>query len=153
MQHNSWVVAIDNSTVGALTVECIHYLGFFIAVGAIVLVDLRVLGLAGRRQTLTEFGNQLFSLMWIGLGLVVFSGFMMFAASAEQFARNPVFHFKLYIILFALVFNIIVQRGLRKWDRLPTIPAASKIVAIISLLLWIGTIIAAVEVPALTGVG
>jgi hypothetical protein len=47
----------------------------------------------------------------------------------------------------------VVQRNAAKWDVLPTIPPGAKLVALVSLLLWIGTIVMAVEIPALTGVG
>jgi hypothetical protein len=43
--------------------------------------------------------------------------------------------------------------GVPKWDQLPAIPAWAKIVAAISLLLWVGAILAGVEVPALSGMG
>jgi hypothetical protein len=53
----------------------------------------------------------------------------------------------------ALVFAIIVQRGVRKWSELPEIPASAKVLAAVSLLLWLGAILAALDVAAISGLG
>jgi uncharacterized membrane protein YbaN (DUF454 family) len=52
-----------------------------------------------------------------------------------------------------VAFTLAVQWNVPKWDRLPAMPAAAKTVALLSLLLWIGAILAGVEVPALSGIG
>jgi hypothetical protein len=57
------------------------------------------------------------------------------------------------VILLAIVVNIIVQQSVPRWSLLPAIPVWVKCMAVISIGLWIGAIIAGVEVPALTGVG
>jgi hypothetical protein len=53
----------------------------------------------------------------------------------------------------AIIFAVIVRRNVSKWEKLPAIPVFAKIIALISLALWIETILAGVNVPALTGVG
>jgi uncharacterized membrane protein YbaN (DUF454 family) len=77
----------------------------------------------------------------------------MFAGSATSYYGNDVFYDKMAVTLLAIVVNIIVQQKVRKWDTLPAMPAWAKLVALVSICLWIGAIIAGVEVPALTGVG
>jgi hypothetical protein len=79
----------------------------------------------------------------------------MFASDATTFAPNWVFHIKLAVIFLAVVFGIFVQWQARKWGKedAPSIPAWGKALALISLLLWIGSILASVEVPSLTDVG
>ena len=63
------------------------------------------------------------------------------------------FHVKLGLIVLSVIFTIIVQMGVKKWAQAPEIPTAAKIVALISLLLWIVTIVASSEIPALEGLG
>jgi hypothetical protein len=46
-----------------------------------------------------------------------------------------------------------VQRGVAQWAQLPSIPASAKVLASISLLLWIGSILAGVEIAAISGLG
>ena len=118
-----------------------------------VIVDLRVLGLLKRLQNATRLADRLFPWMWISLALNFLSGFFMFAGSAIGYYRNDIFYDKLVVILAAIAVNIIVQQKVRKWDQLPAMPASAKFIAVLSIGLWIGAILAGVEVPALTGVG
>ena len=148
IQHVPWIESLTGDAVQISIVWLFHFLGFFLVVGATAVVDLRILGLAGRRQNLGLIADQLFPWSWIGLALVVPSGFLMFAGYATQFYPAGVFRIKVLVFLLAVVFGIIVQRNVPKWTGLPALPASAKIVALISLILWIGTILASVEVPA-----
>lgn len=150
LQHAWWVTAIDGSVAASVCVELTHYFSFFLLVGTIVIMDIHVLGFAGRRHDAVYLASQLFPLMWAGLGLVVVSGFIMFAGDAIALFPNPVFRAKLLVMLLAVGFGTIVQSNVHKWDQLPAIPVTAKCVAFVSLVLWIGTILAAVEVPHLT---
>jgi len=118
-----------------------------------VIVDLRVLGLVGRRQDATQLADRLFPWIWASLALNFLSGFLMFAGSATAYYHNDIFYDKMGVILLAIVANIIVQQKVRKWDQLPAMPAWAKLIAVLSIGLWVGAIIAGVEVPALTGIG
>jgi uncharacterized membrane protein len=153
LQDNSFIALINGTAWTAAALEIVHYFSMFILVGSMVIVDLRVLGLVGRQQDATQFAYRLFPWIWTSLALNFLSGFIMFAGSAISYYRNDIFYDKLGVILLAIVANIIVQQKVRKWDQLPAMPAWAKLIAVVSIGLWIGAIIAGVEVPALTGVG
>ncbi|MBZ5696817.1 MAG: hypothetical protein LAN36_15835 [Acidobacteriia bacterium] len=153
LQKNPWIVAIDSSIVMSLILEIAHYSGFFLLVGTTVFVDLRVMGLAGRRESASQLAKQLFPWMWTGLGMAVVSGFFMFAADAPDFYLASWFRIKMLVVLLAILLSAILQWIVRKWSDLPAIPAWAKSLAFLSLALWIGAILAAVEVPAISGVG
>ena|SRR5882672_2875046 len=153
LQGNSFIAAIDGTAWTAAVTEVVHYFSMFILVGSMVIVDLRVLGLVGRRQDATQLADRLFPWIWASLALNFLSGFIMFAGSATAYYRNDIFYDKVGVILVAIIANLIVQQKLRKWNQLPAMPALAKLIAVISIGLWIGAIIAGVEVPALTGVG
>jgi|SRR5690348_14357078 len=153
LQNNSLLVAINSSTVLSALMEVAHYAGFFLLVGTIAIVDLRVLGIAGRGQNVAILGAQLFPWMWVGLAFAFLSGFVMFSGDAGDFYLASVFRIKISVILLAVIFGIIVQWGARKWGQLPSVPVSAKILALVSLVLWIGAILASVEVPAISGVG
>ena len=150
LPHTWWVTAINDSIVASVLVELAHYFGFFLLVGTIVTVNLRVLGWAGKRQDAGELAGQLFPLMWAGLGLSALSGFILFAGDATTFYPNPVFHIKLIVLALAIISGVVVQRNVRRWDQLPVMPAVSKLTAVISTVLWVGVILAAVDIPHLT---
>jgi uncharacterized membrane protein len=153
LQGNSFIALINGTAWTAAGLEIVHYFSMFILVGAMVIVDLRVLGLVGRRQDAMQLAGLLFPWIWISLALNFVSGFLMFAGSAMSYYRNDVFNDKIAVILLAIVANLIVHQKVRKWGQLPAMPASAKLAAFISIGLWIGAIIAGVEVPALTGVG
>jgi uncharacterized membrane protein len=153
LEHTSFIVWVSNSVMVSTIVELTHYFSFFLLVGSIALVDLRVLGLAARQRNATEFASQLFPWMWAGLVLNFVSGFFLFAGDATTFYGNWAFHIKLTVILLAVIFGIAVQVHVSKWDRRPSMSVGAKLLAFVSLALWIGSILASVEVPALTGVG
>jgi hypothetical protein len=153
LQNNSLLVAINSSTVLSAMMEVAHYAGFFLLVGTIAIVDLRVLGVAGRGQNVGTLGAQLFPWMWVGLASAFLSGFVMFSGDAADFYLASVFRIKIAVILLAVIFGIIVEWKSSKWGQLPSIPVSAKLLAIISLVLWIGAILASVEVPAISGVG
>ena len=153
LQDNSFIALINGTAWTAATLEIVHYFSMFVLVGSMVIVDLRVLSLLGRQQDATQLADRLFPWIWASLALNFLSGFFMFAGSAIAYYRNDIFYDKVGVVLLAIVTNIIVQQRVRKWDQLPAMPAWAKLIAVVSIGLWIGAIIAGVEVPALTGVG
>jgi len=153
LQDNSFIALINGTAWTAAALEIVHYFSMFILVGSMVIVDLRVLGLVGRQQDATQLADRLFPWIWASLALNFLSGFFMFAGSAIAYYRNDIFYDKVGVVLLAILANIVVQQKVRKWDQLPAMPASAKLIAVVSIGLWIGAIIAGVEVPALTGVG
>jgi hypothetical protein len=153
LEKNPWIVAIDSSVVFSLILEILHYSGFFLLVGSTVVVDLRVMGLAARQRTPTDVATQLFPWMWTGLCMALFSGFFMFAGDAVDFYLAPCFHTKILVVLLAVVLGVVVGSIVPRLDRFSSIPLWAKIVAFCSIVLWIGSILASLEVPARCGVG
>ena len=153
LERLPWIVAVSNSVVLSAIVEVAHYAGFFLLVGSIAVLDLRVLGLAARRATPASLASQLFPWMCTGLVSAFLSGFLMFAGDASDFARAKWFGIKMLVVLGALVAGIIVQWSVSRSDGAASPGAWIKPVAFLSLALWIGAILVAVEVPAISGVG
>lgn len=154
LENTWWARWADDSVLVATVFEIMHYFSMFLLVGSIVIVDLHLLGLIAKRRTIGEVSSEFFPLMWIGMALNFFSGFVMFAGDATTFAPNWVFHIKVTVIALAVVFGVIVQLQARKWARSESgVPGWGKALALLSLLLWIGSILSAVEVPSLTNVG
>jgi len=148
LQEVPWIVTVNSSAGIISIVWLVHYLGIFLLVGTGVFVNLRVLGVAGRRQTISQLSGSLFPWTWTGLAMVIPTGFIMFAGQATTFYPATVFRIKMLELLVAVAFGVIVQRKVPQWDRVATIPAGAKLLALVSLVLWIGAILAGLEVPA-----
>jgi len=153
LEHTALISTIAGTGWMYASFSVLHYFSLFVLVGTIVLIDLRVLGLAARSQRIATVAEQLFPWTWTALGLALFSGFVMFATDAGDYYPDRIFRIKMTVIFLALVFAILVHRNIPKWDRSPGTSAAAKLVALVSLLLWVGAILAGVEIAAISGLG
>ncbi len=153
LQHTGWVTTLATSRWLYGLVSAVHYSAVFFCVGTIVLLDLRILGVADRNQALSVLAGQLRRWTWIGFGAVAVSGFLLFAVEAGDFAAVTPFRLKMLVIVLAVVSALAIEWSLPKWDRAPAMPVTARVVALISILLWLGAILVSVEIPALTGLG
>lgn len=122
-------------------VESMHIAGIAVMVGAAVLFDLRLLGIAGRNMPVTALARFLLPVSLTGFGLVVVTGALMFAANASQLAHNPALQVKLLLIVVAganvLAFHLGPYRRVRDWDTGNTTPVVAKSTAVLSIGLWV----------------
>jgi hypothetical protein len=153
LQETSIIDKIGDTGYLYNTFSVLHYFCVFVMVGTTALVDLRVMGLAARRESVSQVADQLFPWMWVAFTIATISGFLEFAPTGASFAPDHIFQAKLVLVVLAIVFAIIVQRGIPGWSQLPEIPMSAKILAALSILLWLGAILAALDVAAISGLG
>ena len=153
LQHAGWVTTLATTRWLYGLVLVVHYFALLSCIGTIVLLDLRVLGLADRNQALSPFAGQLRPWTWIGFGSAVVSGFLLFATEAGDFAAVTPFRAKMLIIVLAVISAAAMEWRVPKWDRAAVTPVTAKLLALISIVLWLGAILAAVEIAPLTGLG
>lgn len=121
--------------------QSLHLVAVATFMGAILVVDLRLLGWGpGRewRDGITRSAHRI--LLWSG-GAVLATGLPQFTANALGYSRSPVFTFKMGILAAALLFTATLRRrvALADEDRLPSwVP---KVVGAVSLALWMGVAI------------
>ena len=103
---DSWLDWLNDSALGAAMrgdlwlypmVEVVHILGFSVLFGAVLMFDLRVLGLS-KNIEVTALARHLLTWSIAALLLVVPAGLMMFSAHPHDFASNGVFILKLCLI-------------------------------------------------------
>jgi len=153
LEHARWVTTISGTGWMYQAVEITHYFTLFILVGTAVIVDLRILGVTARRQSVPQLAQQLFPWVWTALALALLSGFIMFTTGAGDYYADTVFRVKMSVILLAIVFTVIVRRNAANWDRPAANRALYKLAAFASLIFWIGAILAGVEIAAISGLG
>lgn len=116
----------------------LHLLGLVMLVGGIGAVDLRIAGL-WRGLPLDALSRALTPVAIAGLLLMIPTGTILFAADGEALAGSAVFHRKLVLIAVALAnaitFRLIWGGRIAGW--LGPAPAAARIMAAASLLLWL----------------
>jgi hypothetical protein len=117
--------------------ECIHIAGFTLSIGMTALVDFRLLGFGLQKQTPAEIARAFDWWMLGGLIVALFSGLLLFSTDPDMYYLNWSFLIKMTCLLLAIAFNYTVHRRALT-SRIS--PAAGRLVACISLALWISVI-------------
>ena len=119
------------------TLEVIHIVGFAVLVGTIALVDFRLLGFGMKRQKVAEVARDLAPWTLVGLTMVLLSGPLMFSSDPDMYYLNSSFQVKMVLLLLAIIFHYTVHRKVALKGASPGI---SKLVACVSMALWVGVI-------------
>ena len=85
-------------------------MGFALSIGKIAVVDLRLLGMAMRRQIASELASDLAVRTRAGLALMLTTGPLMFSADAVNYHHNPAFQFKMVSLSLALMLHFTLHR-------------------------------------------
>ena len=127
-------------------IETVHLLGMTVLVGTVAAFDLRLLGWALQRTPVSELARRLLPWAWVGFGLQVVTGALLFSSEAAKMYVNPAFRLKMLLICLAgaqaLIFQFAAGRKLTEWDERNAVPIAARIGGLISLLLWISVVAA-----------
>ena len=121
----------------------VHLLGLVMLVGAIGIVDLRLMG-AFRTVPVAPLYRSLIPVAIAGLLLMIPSGATMFAADTAGMAGSAVFRLKIGLVAVAVAnavaFHWLWRRRIDEWEPAP--PVAGRLMAAVSVMLWltIGTL-------------
>jgi hypothetical protein len=130
----------DSLYLFALT-QCLHLVAVTTFIGAILIVDLRLLGWGPVRQPRAGIARSAERvLLWAGL-VVLVTGIPQFTTNAFSYYRSPVFMLKMWLLAAALIFTATLRRSVALADegRLPQwVPKA---VGAVSLVLWMSVTI------------
>ncbi|WP_374372419.1 hypothetical protein [Dongia sp.] len=137
LEHSALGAAMRESLFLYPLMNLLHIFGLILLVGAIGLLDLRVLGWA-RDLPLKLCSYYLTPIALIGLGMMLGSGFLIFSADAGPLSASTIFRVKLLVIVAALVnaglFRLAWSRRLGHWN--DNAPPVARAQAGLSLLLW-----------------
>jgi hypothetical protein len=147
LQNTPLGLAVGGTLWGYPFVQLVHFFGLSLWVGTIAMLDLRLLGIAGRAQGLTEFSDQLFPWTWTGLAIVLTGGVMLFSAAAASYLDNPAFEIKFPLVLTGIAYHTFIVLKVPRWGRESALPRAAKIAGGVELLVWLSVITAAVMIP------
>ena len=126
--------------------ESVHVLAMGLMVGCLVSVDLRLMGLSGKLYPASVVSRDLMPWIWTSFGIALITGSGMFITRPSAYAVNPAFLAKLCLLalagLNASVFQFRIYRTVEKWDASFPTPTAARIGGGLSLVLWVGVILA-----------
>jgi hypothetical protein len=141
LQFTSFFTELRGSAYVYPIVMSLHMVGIAFFGGMILMTDMRLLGWALRKRSISEVIDGFRIPKRWGLLLTATCGFLMFGSKAEEYYYNAFFRAKLILfallIVHALVFYRSVYADPAALDRFPTAPAHAKLAAALSLVLWI----------------
>jgi hypothetical protein len=132
IQTHEWIIP---------TVQSIHIVAIGVVVTSVFMIDLRILGLAGRDQSLLETTNRFGPWLSGALCVLLATGILMVVGEPARELLAFSFWFKMCLVaigtVVASVFQITLRRNQDRWEKSRSI----KPLAILTFLMWVGIII------------
>ena len=138
--EHSWLgIAVNNSKWAFAAIEAGHLLALAMLGGAVLLVDLRMLGLGLKDEPLRKLARAAQPWLWVGLIGMIVTGIPLLASLAEsKYYGNEAFRLKMYFFGAALFFTFAIRQRFALRDRPTTNALQAKMIAVTSVLLWSG---------------
>lgn len=136
IQSHEWIIP---------TVQSIHIVAIGVVVASVFMIDMRVLGLAGRDQTLMQTTQRFGPWLSASLCVLLFTGILMIIGEPARELLAFSFWFKMCLVaigtLVASVFQIALKRNEHQWEETLVHRWTVKSLAVLTLLVWVGIII------------
>jgi hypothetical protein len=130
------------------TVQTVHILAISVVLTSMAMFDLRLLGLAGKRNSIASLSRRFMPWLWGSLVVLALSGSILIVGEPKRALGNVSFFLKMCMLATAIIvtlgFQVILKRDLANGstDLAPSHVVAAKIVGALSLVLWAGIAVA-----------
>jgi hypothetical protein len=145
LEASSLAHAIKESTWLFPAIESIHMFGIVSVVGATSILDLRLMGVWFRNDSVSSIVSGTLKWALYGFALMLVTGGLMFVSEATKCYTNTGFRWKMLLLVFAgvnaLLFHFGVYRNVERWEQ-GTTPLGAKFAGVFSILLWFGIVTA-----------
>jgi hypothetical protein len=129
-------VAIRNSQYAFPIIEYFHLAALAVIGGAVLIVDMRMLGLGLRETPVRQLARDAQPWMIGSLIVMLVSGFSLYTSEATKCYASPAFWIKMIALVLAILFTFTVRRKVSLADQVQVSAGTSKSVALVSLGLW-----------------
>jgi hypothetical protein len=117
-------------------IATIHLMGLAVIGGAVLLVDLRLLGLGLRNQPVAQLSLDAERWLFRGLYVMLFTGVLLFMCFATKYYFLTFFWVKMAALILVCAFTVSVRRAVVMAVDTHATPLRGKLVALVSLSLW-----------------
>ncbi|MDB5458940.1 MAG: hypothetical protein JWO72_681 [Caulobacteraceae bacterium] len=126
-------------------VQCVHILAIAVVMSAILMMDLRLLGAAGRDDAMQMSARRYLPWVWWSLLVLFVSGSTLIVGEPRRSLQNPIFLLKMALLAGSAGLTALTQRPFGHdagfWQ-VPRRRYAAKALAAASLILWVGIVFA-----------
>ena len=115
----------------------VHLMAMVVFLGAILIVDLRLLGTGLKKQPTAAVARDAQPWLIGGFAGLVLTGIPATMATATEQYFNSIFWVKMYLLTFGIVFMFTIRRAVAFADEGRVPPAAGKAVGLVSICIWL----------------
>lgn len=120
------------------TIEAVHLIGLALIGGAVLILNLRLLGIGFERQPIARVARDAWPWLVGSLVAMIATGVPLFLSEAVKCYYSPAFWIKMTSLAMAILFTFTVHRRVAMLDESRLQPITRRVVAAISLTLWLG---------------
>lgn len=118
-------------------IQCFHILALAAAFGSVLMINLRVFGIAGTERTLAETERRYTRWIWWSLLVMLLSGLGLIAGEPIRELINPVFWVKMVLVVVAVITSLWFHgRVMRRLGKGGAITATTKAGSVFIIILW-----------------
>ena len=136
IQTHDWVIP---------TIQSVHIIAIGIVFGSILMIDLRVLGWAGRDQTLSQTVARFGPWLWWGLCVLLVTGLGMVLGEPVRELLALSFWLKMGLVAIgtgvAVVFRRSLARHADRWETTLVHRSSIRMLAVVTLFVWASIIV------------
>ena len=122
-----------------------HTVSILLFAGLIVMMDLRLLGVAFRDVPISEVQRRLFPWQMVMMVLSFISGAVLFYGQPLRYYGKVYYWLKILLLVLAgvnaVAFHMTTYRSVAEWDTSQVVPRAVRLAGVFSIALWAGIIV------------
>ena len=137
--NNTWLgQSISDSIWLFPAIEGVHIVALALLLGAILVLNLRLMGVLMRDRSLPQLSRELETWTLSSLIVILATGAMLFASEAVKVFYSSPFRIKMVFLLAAIVFHYTISRRLMRKEESELSPILSKVAGSTAIVLWMG---------------
>ena len=135
--------AINESLWIFAVVQAFHLVALAVFAGALLMVDLRLLGGGFTQQPVARVARDARPWLIWSLAALVVTGIPQLMSNASREYFSDYFWFKMYVLVVALIFTFTIRQWVAQRDDARATGPVAKLVGLASIILWSGVAIPA----------
>jgi hypothetical protein len=137
--NNTWVGQTISDSIWLFpAIEGVHIVALALLFGAILVLNLRLMGVLMRDRSLPQLSRELETWTLSSLLVILVSGAMLFASEAIKTFHSSPFRLKMVLLFAAIVFHYTISRRLMRNEETELRPVLRKVAGGIAIVLWMG---------------
>ena len=135
IQDVSWIIPL---------IQTIHILCVSVVLASVGMLDLRLIGIAGKRVSVAGMSERFLPWIWGAVAILLITGIILIVGEPERDLPNIAFQLKMGLLTAVLLITFFFQRMVRRdanfWNLSPAHRHSAKAMAGTSIALWLAIV-------------